>query len=108
MKPTFGHSSGIVSDISRIDAGYLGCRCSEQRVCCSKVVHVDMVVKWPLWDLQMSMFWMDAEMDGCEDRANSVLLVMEPFVEVAMEELLAPALIVIGMENSLMEQNEYL
>ena len=108
MKPTFGHSSGIVSDISRIDAGDLGCQCSEHRVCCSKVVHVDMVVKWPLWDLQMSMFWMDAEMDGCEDRANSVLLVMEPFMEVAMEELLAPAPIIIGMENSLMEQNEYL
>jgi hypothetical protein len=35
-----------------------------------------------LWDLRMSMFWMDAEMDGCEDRANCV----EPLMEVAMEE----------------------
>ena len=82
MKPAFGHSSGIVIDIARIDAGDLGCQCREHRVCCSKVVRVDMVVKWPLWDLRMSMFWMDAEMDGCEDRANGVLLVMEPFMEV--------------------------
>ncbi len=82
MKPTFGHSSGIVIVIARIDAGDLGCRCREHRVCCSKVVRVDMVVKWPLWDLWMSMFWMDAEIDGCEDRANGVLLVMEPFMEV--------------------------
>ncbi len=35
-----------------------------------------------LWDLQMSVFWMDAEMNGCEDRANGV----EPLMEVAMEE----------------------
>ncbi len=35
------------------------------------------------------MFWMDAEMDDCEDRANSVL-VMEPLMEVEMEEWLAP------------------
>ncbi len=41
-----------------------------------------------LWDLWMSMFWMDAEMEDCEDRANSVL-VMEPLMEVEMEEWLA-------------------
>jgi hypothetical protein len=35
------------------------------------------------------MFWMDAEMDDCEDRVNSVL-VMEPLMEVEMEEWLAP------------------
>ncbi len=43
-----------------------------------------------LWDLRMSMFWMDAEMDDCEDKANGVL-VMEPLMEVEMEEWLAPA-----------------
>jgi hypothetical protein len=25
-----------------------------------------------LWDLRMFMFWMDAEMDGCEDTPNGV------------------------------------
>ena len=43
-----------------------------------------------LWDLWMSMFGMDAEMDDCEDRANGVL-VMEPLTEGEMEEWLAPA-----------------
>jgi hypothetical protein len=51
-----------------------------------------------LWDLRMSMFWMDAEMNDCEDRANGVL-VMEPHMEVAIEELLALALTIIGMED---------
>ncbi len=44
------------------------------------------------------MLWMDAEMDGCEERANGVL-VMEPLMEVAMEEWLAPAPTVVGMED---------
>ena len=43
-----------------------------------------------LWDLWMSMFRMDAEMDDCADRANGVL-VLKPLVEVEMEEWLAPA-----------------
>ncbi len=51
-----------------------------------------------LWDLQIFMFWMDAEMKGCEERANSVL-VMEPLMEVVMEEWLALAPIVIGMDD---------
>ncbi len=42
-----------------------------------------------LWDMRMSMFWMDAEMDDCEDRANS-MLVMELLMEVEVEEWLAP------------------
>ena len=44
------------------------------------------------------MFWMDAEMDGCEERANGVL-VMEPLMEVAMEEELALAPALVGMED---------
>ena len=51
-----------------------------------------------LWDLRISMFWMDAEMEGCEERANSVL-VMEPLMEVVMEEWLALAPTVIGMDD---------
>jgi hypothetical protein len=35
------------------------------------------------------MFWMDAEMDDCEDGANGVL-VLEPLVKGEMEEWLAP------------------
>ena len=38
-----------------------------------------------LRDLQMSMFWMDAEMDDSENKATGVL-VMEPLMEVEMEE----------------------
>jgi hypothetical protein len=38
----------------------------------------------------MSIFWIDAEMDDCEDRVNGVL-VMEPLMELEMEEWLAPA-----------------
>ncbi len=39
-----------------------------------------------------------SEMDGCEDRPNGV----DPLMEVAMEEYLAPAptVIVIGMDDS--------
>jgi hypothetical protein len=44
------------------------------------------------------MLWMDAEMDGCEERANGVL-VTEPLMEVAMEEWLALAPTVVGMED---------
>ena len=51
-----------------------------------------------LWDLQMSMFWMDAEMDDCEDRANGVL-VMEPLMEVEMEEWLAPTPTFVARED---------
>jgi hypothetical protein len=51
-----------------------------------------------LWDLWISMFWMDAELDGCEDRANGVL-VMEPLMEVAMEEWLALAPTVTRIED---------
>jgi len=42
--------------------------------------------------------WMDAEMDGCEDRANGIL-VIEPLMEVAMEEKLAPAPTIVRMED---------
>jgi hypothetical protein len=35
------------------------------------------------------MFWMDAEMDDCDDKANGVL-VLKPLVKGEMEEWLAP------------------
>jgi hypothetical protein len=44
------------------------------------------------------MFWMDAEMDGCEERANGVL-VMEPLMELEMEEQLAPVPTIVDMED---------
>ncbi len=51
-----------------------------------------------LWDLRMSNFWMDAEMDYCEDRANNVL-VMEPLMKVETEEWLAPTPTFVARED---------
>jgi hypothetical protein len=42
-----------------------------------------------MWDLRMSMLWMDAEMYDWENKANGVL-VLEPLVKGEMEEWLAP------------------
>ena len=42
--PQPARSSGIVIDIVVIAAGYLGCQCREHKVCCGKVVDVDIVV----------------------------------------------------------------
>ncbi len=50
-----------------------------------------------LWDVRISM-WMDAEMDGFKDRENGIL-VIEPLMEVAMEEKLAPAPTIVRMED---------
>jgi hypothetical protein len=52
-----------------------------------------------LWDLRMSMFWMDAEIGDCEDRANGVL-VMEPLMYVEIEEWLAPAPTFLAREDN--------
>ena len=53
------------------------------------------------------MFWMDAEMDSCEDRANGVL-VMESLMEVVMEEwlALAPTVGTDGTEKILINEEE--
>ncbi len=38
-------AEGLVIDIAGIAAGDCGCRCKEHKVCCGKVVNVDIVVR---------------------------------------------------------------
>ncbi len=54
----------------------------------------------------MSMFWMDAEMDDCEDGASGVL-VLEPLVKGEMEEWLAPNPTFTASEIAPMREKEY-
>jgi hypothetical protein len=39
------HAEGLVIDIAGIAAGDRGCQCKEHKVCCGKVVDVDIVVR---------------------------------------------------------------